>query len=296
MSYNEASITEVSHSNKTIMRRAMHSERGTYWSSLADICRLLGLNINTQAQSLEALFQHRRFRPEQHIYQVGQTFEALYIVNSGFLKTVMIDGEGNERVLNFPMKGDLLGSDGISKDQHSCEVVALTDCDVIVIPFHQLLALGHSCNELEHAIYRLVSHEIVREHANLVTLGSLHSDARVAHFLSVQAQRHAALGFSSRSFLLRMTRREIGSYLGLTLETVSRAMSSLDAAGIISVNQRDIEILKPEALHSINRLNGASAQNSPFPKSDKPITAPAKQGRPGKAKVLTHWVEQRVAA
>jgi CRP/FNR family transcriptional regulator, anaerobic regulatory protein len=222
--------------------------RSTHWSTLADVCGLLQLGINTKDETLDALFQHRHLKSGQQVYGIGQAFEALYIVNAGYLKTVLFDSEGNERVVSFPMKGDLLGSDGICADRHSNEVVALTDCDVIVIPFKQLLSLSHACQELEHLVYRAVSRQIVQENANLAALGSLRSDARVARFLAMEADRHAALNYSSQSFRLRMTRREIGSYLGLTLETVSRSLTALDAAGIIAVDQRDIKILKPQSL------------------------------------------------
>lgn len=234
-------------------------------ATLADICKLLRLELNTQDVALDALFQHQRLKPGQHVYRMGQAFEALYVVNAGFLKTEVFDSEGNERVVFFPMKGDLLGSDGISKDLHASDVTALSDCDLIVIPFRKLLTLGHSCKELEHIIYRAVSSQIVREHINLATLGVLRSDARVARFLSMQAEHHAALNYSSQSFLLRMTRREIGSYLGLRFETVSRAMSALDAAGIISVSQRAITILKPEALRSFIPFDGVSAARTHEP-------------------------------
>ena len=228
------------------------TERGSIWSTLLDVCKLLQLKLDFESDALNAMFQHRCLKPGQHVYRMGQTFEALYVVNAGFFKTVMVDNEGNERVVAFPMKGDLLGSDGISQDSHACEVVALTHCEMIVLPFNKLLALGHGCKELEHLLHRLISRQVMGEHFNLVTLGSLRSDARVAHFLSMQAEHHAALKFSPQSFRLRMTRREIGSYLGLTLETVSRTMSALHTAGIIAVDQRSIKILKPEALRTLH--------------------------------------------
>lgn len=234
--------TKITASNLSAPSRSAH------WSTLADVCELLQLSINTKDETLDALFQHRHLKSGQQVHGIGQTFESLYIVNAGYLKTVLYDSEGNERVVSFPMKGDLLGSDGICTDRHSNEVVALTDCDVIVIPFKQLLSLSHACQELEHLVYRVVSRQMVQENINLAALGSLRSDARVARFLAMEADRHAALNYSSQSFRLRMTRREIGSYLGLTLETVSRSMTALDAAGIISVDQRDIKILKPQSL------------------------------------------------
>lgn len=230
-------------------------EQGALWSTLTDVCQLLKLSIKIQDKTLDALFQHRHLKPGQHVYSLGQAFDALYLVNAGFLKTALLDNEGNERVVSFPMKGDLLGTDGIWADRYSSNVVALSDCDLIVIPFKQLLNLGHACQELEHIIYRVVSRQIVQENINLAALGSLRSDARVACFLVLEAQRHAALGFSAHSFRLRMTRREIGSYLGLTLETVSRSLSALHANGLISVDQRDIKILQPDNLRSFQQKN-----------------------------------------
>jgi CRP/FNR family transcriptional regulator, anaerobic regulatory protein len=236
--------------------------RSGVWSTLADVCHLLRLDIKVQDETLEALFQHRRLKPGEQAYSAGQAFDALYVVNAGFLKTVMLDSDGNERVVSFPMKGDLLGSDGIGSDRHVSEVVALSDCDLVVIPFKQLLSLGHACQELEHIMYRAVSRHMVQESINLATLGSLRSEARVARFLAMEADRHAALMFSAQSFRLRMTRREIGSYLGLTLETVSRSLSALDAAGIICVNQRDIEILNSNTLRALPSTCGVTKNKS----------------------------------
>ena len=238
------------------------AERGSIWSTLSDVCELLNLKLDFASDALDAMFQHRCLKPGQHVYRMGQTFEALYVVNAGFFKTVMVDDEGNERVVAFPMKGDLLGSDGISQDKYACEVVALTHCEMIVLPFKKLLALGHGCKELEHLLHRLITRQVLGEHFNLVTLGGLRSDARVAHFLNMQAEHHAALNFSPQSFRLRMTRREIGSYLGLTLETISRTMSALHAAGIIYVDQRSIKILKPDALRAMLCTNAPKANHS----------------------------------
>jgi CRP/FNR family transcriptional regulator len=247
----------------TTSASAARPERGGQWSTLADVCQLLQFDIKVHDEALDTLFQHRHLKPGQQVYSIGQTFEALYVVNAGFLRSVLFDCEGNERVVCFPMKGDLLGSDGICTDRHACEVIALSDCDIIVIPFRELLTLGHRCQELEHIIYRAVSRQIVQENVNLAALGSLRSDARVARFLMMEADRYAALKYSSQSFRLRMTRRDIGSYLGLTLETVSRSMSALDAAGIISVNQREIEILKMSALRSLQHLESSHANTAP---------------------------------
>lgn len=256
--------------------------RTSLWSTMADVCHLLQLDIKVQDDTLEALVEHRRLKPGELAYSAGQTFESLYLVNAGFLKTVMLDSDGNERVVSFPMKGELLGSDGICNDRHMSEVVALSDCDLIVIPFKQLLSLGHACQELEHIMYRAVSRHMVQESIHLATLSSLRSEARVARFLAMEADRHAALKFSAQSFRLRMTRREIGSYLGLTLETVSRSLSALGAAGIIRVNQRDIEIVKPHTLRSLPPIGEATKSKSMVTEISKTAT----QGQPTAAGLL----------
>ncbi len=253
----------VAHAGRPSNMMVTHShrpERSVLWSTLAQVCQLLQLDIKVQDKAFDALFQHRALKPGQQAFAAGESFSALYVVNAGYLKTALFDSEGNERVVNFPMKGDLLGTDGIFSDRHACDVMALSDCDLIVIPFKQLLTLGHACQELEHLIYRVVSRQIVQENINLATLGSLRSDARVACFLAIESDRHAALKFSAEAFRLRMTRREIGSYLGLTLETVSRSLSALDGAGLISVDQRDIKILQPDNLRTYRQKNTAYAK------------------------------------
>ena len=280
---------KIAASNLTIPPRSAH------WSTLADVCELLQLGINTKDETLDVLFQHRHLKSGQQIYGIGQAFEALYVVNAGYLKTVLFDSEGNERVVSFPMKGDLLGSDGICADRHSNEVVALTDCDVIVIPFKQLLSLSHACQELEHLVYRVVSRQIVQENANLAALGSLRSDARVARFLAMEADRHAALNYSSQSFRLRMTRREIGSYLGLTLETVSRSMTALAAAGIITVDQRDIKILNPLSLRYLQDPSCISIKKTHTDDASKFPSGSHKAIRPETLKAHSPWAALQLA-
>lgn len=220
-------------------------------SSLQGVCNLLRLNFALKPRAKgepEVLFQHRRFKAGEHIYRMGQPFTVLYIVQYGFLKTVLRNTEGDERVLSFPMQGDLLGFDGIYRNRYTSDTEALTDCDLITLPFKQLLTPGHANGELEQMIYLAASREIALERCGMGLSITVKSEARVARFLAMQSKRYTNLGYSSKNFLLPMTRRDMGSYLGLTLETISRSLSALAAAGIISVNRRDIHILRPELL------------------------------------------------
>ncbi|HWL27538.1 MAG TPA: helix-turn-helix domain-containing protein [Burkholderiaceae bacterium] len=222
--------------------------------SIRDIRALLRLDGHERPpQMVEADFQfyHRRIGKGGAIYRQGQPFESLYIVRLGFLKTVMRDVEGTERVLSFPMKGNMLGFDGVWKGRYGCEAVALTDCQLIVIPFNQLLATDHACRELERLVYIAISREFSEEHAAINMLNQLKAEARVARFLEELARRYAALGYSSKVISLPMTRRDIGCYLGLSLETVSRSLSMLASTGLIRVHRKNVTILEDGALRQI---------------------------------------------
>ena len=233
---------------------AGRQRQGKLWSNLKEVCNLLQIETASSVDNEEALFQHVQFKTGQRIHMLGQTFDHLYIVNSGFLKTVLIDEFGNEQVLSFPMKGDMLGVDGINTRYYASEAVALSDCDIMLVPFKKLIALSRVHPELENLIYGVLSRELVREQVMIGILGGLSAEARVARFLGTLAERFAAMGYSSKLFNLRMTRQEIGSYLGLTLETISRTLSAFNEAGLITVDQRTIGIKDIESLQTLRRL------------------------------------------
>jgi CRP/FNR family transcriptional regulator, anaerobic regulatory protein len=227
------------------------------WCSLKDVCQLLSIP-HTDIES-DAQFQRRRVKAGQWAFGTGDKFEAVYVVYSGFLKNVLIDEAGNEQILGFPMKGDMLGMDGLHGECYASQSTALTDCELVVIPFRELSHLGHECTMLENWLYRAISRELVREHAVIGLLGTLGAEARVARFLVSLSSRFAALGYSSIDFNLRMTRQEIGSYLGLTLETVSRSLSALHDAGLIRVHQRAVTLVDIDALRTLQRLPAGKA-------------------------------------
>lgn len=238
-------------------------------SSLQDVCDLMRLDFTLKPQAkgaLELPLRHRQFKAGELVYRMGQTFTVLYVVQYGFLKTVLRNAEGDERVLSFPMKSDLLGFDGIYRNRYTSDTVALTDCDLITLPFKQLLTPGHTNGELEQMIYMATSREIALERGGMGLSITVKSEARVARFLAMQSRRYTNLGYSSKNFLLPMTRRDMGSFLGLTLETVSRSLSALATAGIISVNRRDIHILRPELLilpHNFPLLPDEAGKSAP---------------------------------
>jgi CRP/FNR family transcriptional regulator len=189
-------------------------------------------------------------------------FDMLYIVNSGFLKTVLRDDAKNEQVLSFPMRGDVLGVDGIHSGKYMSKAVALSSCDIIVVPFKIFTSLGKMYPELEISLYRIMSKELIREHTVATILGFLRAEARIARFLTSLAERFSDLGYSGTKFNLRMTRQEIGSYLGLTLETTSRALSALSKAGYIAIKGKSVCISDPLTLKTMRRLPPSQIRRS----------------------------------
>lgn len=260
--------TQMSETRSDSSSSALHSSpldagwqrQGKLWSNLKELCEVLRIPTVPSVTDEELLFQHVQFKTGQRIHTIGQPFDTLYIVHSGFLKTVLIDEFGNEQVLSFPMKGDLFGVDGIHTRRYASEAVALSNCDLILLPFKKFTALGRSHVELEHAMYSVMSRELVREQAMVSMLGALSAEARVARFLVSLAERFGEMGYSSKLFNLRMTRHEIGSYLGLTLETVSRTLSAFNEIGLITVDQRSIGIKDADALKTLRRLPPSSSR------------------------------------
>ena len=234
--------------------------QGKLWSNLNEICELLRIPATNHFDDDEFVFQHVQFKAGQRIHTIGQPFDTLFVVHSGFLKTVLIDEFGNEQVLSFPMKGDMFGVDGIHTKRYMSESVALSNCDLILVPFKKFTQLGRSHIEFEHSMYNVMSRELVREQAMVSMLGALSAEARVARFLVSLSERFAEMGYSSKLFNLRMTRHEIGSYLGLTLETVSRTLSAFNEIGLITVDQRSIGIKDIDALRTLRRLPPSSAR------------------------------------
>jgi CRP/FNR family transcriptional regulator len=246
--------------------------QGKLWSNLKELCALLRIPAVGSMADEDLLFQHVQFKTGQRIHTIGQPFDTLYIVHSGFLKTVLIDEYGNEQVLSFPMKGDLFGVDGIHTRRYASEAVALSNCDLILLPFKKFIALGRTHVELEQAMYSVMSRELVREQAMVSMLGALSAEARVARFLVSLSERFAEMGYSSKLFNLRMTRHEIGSYLGLTLETVSRTLSAFNEIGYITVDQKSIGIRDLEALRTLRRLPPSTTRGRQTARKAKVVT------------------------
>ena len=216
--------------------------------NLRELCLPFGLDPNEVDRLDELVGSRRKIKRQQHLYRSGDAFEAIYAIRAGSFKTDVILEDGRDQVTGFQMTGEVLDLDGISTEHHSCNAIALEDSEVCVIPFSRLEELSREVESLQHQFHKIMSREIVRDHGVMMLLGSMRAEERLAAFLLNMSQRFTARGFSPSEFHLRMTRDEIGSYLGLKLETVSRAFSRFQEDGLVAVQQKHIRILDTPGL------------------------------------------------
>ncbi len=219
--------------------------------NLLELCLPFGMPEHELNRLDDLVGARRKIKRQQNLYRAGDPFEAIYAIRAGSFKTDVLLEDGREQVTGFQMTGEILGLDGISTENHSCNAVALEDSEVCVIAYSRLEELSREVEGLQHQFHKVMSREIVRDHGVMMLLGSMRAEERLAAFLLNLSQRFTARGFSAAEFNLRMTREEIGSYLGLKLETVSRAFSRFQDEGIVTVQQKHIRILDPARLKKI---------------------------------------------
>ncbi|HSN41225.1 MAG TPA: fumarate/nitrate reduction transcriptional regulator Fnr [Burkholderiales bacterium] len=225
--------------------------------SLHELCLPAGLNQH-ELEIFDQLPNHRRpVKRGDYLYRSGADLYSLYAIRTGFMKSSVLHEDGREQVAGFHMMGDLMGLDAISSNRHTCDTVALEDSDVCEIPFTSLEKLSREIPSLQHHFHRVMSREIVRDHGVMLLLGSMRAEERLAAFLLNLSQRFAARGYSPVEFNLRMTREEIGSYLGLKLETISRVLSRFQEDRLIDVKNKNIKI---NSLDKLRALIGESDQ------------------------------------
>jgi CRP/FNR family transcriptional regulator len=219
--------------------------------NLRELCMPVGLSENDLVRLDDLVATRRKIKRGTTLFSNGEKFTSLYAIRTGFFKTCLASEDGRDQVTGFQMAGEIIGLDGIVNDQHSCDAIALEDAEVCVMPFDRIEEISREVTALQHHVHKIMSREIVREHGVMLLLGSMRAEERLAAFLLNLVQRLHSRGFSQTELVLRMTREEIGSYLGLKLETVSRTFSKFVDDGIVEVNQRHVKILDAEALHRL---------------------------------------------
>ncbi len=216
---------------------------------LKDLCLPCGLD-GSDVERLDGLkFGRKRIKAGEELYRGGEKFQFIYAVRSGTFKSSLMLADGREQVSGFHMAGELMGLDGVANGRHASASTALEDAEVCAIPYTHLTELASDSTDMQMLMARLMSREIVREHSLMMLLGSMNAEERLAAFLLNISQRMKARGYSANEFHLRMSRAEIGSYLGMKLETVSRTFSAFQQQRLLEVDKRHIRIIDLDGLN-----------------------------------------------
>ncbi|MFA5665082.1 fumarate/nitrate reduction transcriptional regulator Fnr [Castellaniella sp.] len=224
---------------------------------LNTICLPLGMSQH-EVQKMDELVEERLRLPKGGtLFREGDAANALYGIRSGSFKTQIEDARGQVQITGFLLPGEVLGMDGLMHDEQLSHAIALEDSEVCIIRLDAMDRLATQLPTLQRQLRRLMSKEIGRSHQMLLSIGGLRSEQRLAVFLLNLSQRLQNLGYSPHEFILRMSREEIGNYLGLTLETVSRLFSRFAREGLIRVQQREVQILDQQALHALSGTDAA---------------------------------------
>ena len=219
--------------------------------NLRELCLPVGLSIGDLDKVEDLVAVRRKVKRGETLFRTGDVFESLYAVRVGFLKSTVVTGGGREQVTGFHMTGEIIGLDGIGAGKHACDATALEDTEVCVIPYRHIDEIATQVPALRNHFHRVMSREIVREHGVMLVLGAMMAEERMATFLLNLSQRFEARGYSTSEFVLRMTRAEIGNFLGLKLETVSRVLSRFARDRLLEVDHKRIRIVDADGLRAI---------------------------------------------
>ncbi|MBS0319140.1 MAG: helix-turn-helix domain-containing protein [Proteobacteria bacterium] len=215
---------------------------------MRELCLPVGLDPEALAALDQVVTSRLRLHKGDALYRDGDPFAALYAIRYGSAKTVVLMPDGREQVAGYHLLGDIVGLDGVAHERHGSTAVALEDTEVCVIPFAAVAGLAREHPLLQKNLFSFLSKEVGEGLHAMLLLGSLRAEERIAVFLLNLGERYRRHGYSATEFVLRMTREEIGSYLGLKLETVSRLLSRFQAEGLVKVAGRSIKLIDIPAL------------------------------------------------
>lgn len=217
--------------------------------------QVLCLPATIEGSDLERLdrivLNRRPLKRDEALYRTGQPLGSLYVAREGAFKTVAIDAEGNSQVLGFHLPGELLGLDALGSGHHAAEARALTQANVCEVPLSQLEKIASEVPGLQRQLLRIIGQGMNRHQAHVEMLNKRSAQARMAVFLHQLSGRYRALGRSGDTFLLPMSREDIGSYLHLVIETVSRTLTKMQEEGLIAVRAREVRVLDPARLDQL---------------------------------------------
>jgi CRP/FNR family transcriptional regulator len=211
------------------------------------LCLSTGLDSGSKLRFDRLVGQHRRIAAGDTLYRTGQPLRSLYALRCGFFKTRR-HGPAGDQITGFPMAGELMGLEAVGTGIHQSDAIALEDSIVCELPFAGLERLFEDIPGLHRRFYRLMSCEINREQHLMLLLGHMRAEQRMATFLADMGAAYAARGYSPAQFQLRMSREDIGSYLGLTIESISRLLGRFTKLGLITVDKRAVVLTDPQRI------------------------------------------------
>ncbi|MCF7353391.1 FNR family transcription factor [Vibrio sp. CK2-1] len=219
--------------------------------SISQLCIPFSLNENELDQLDEIIERKKPVQKGQEIFKAGDELKSLYAIRSGTIKSYTITEQGDEQITAFHLAGDLVGFDAINNNSHPSFAQALETSMVCEIPYETLDELSGQMPKLRQQIMRLMSNEIKGDQDMILLLSKKNAEERLAAFLYSLSTRFSQRGFSPREFRLTMTRGDIGNYLGLTVETISRLLGRFQKSDILSVKGKYITIIDHDALQKL---------------------------------------------
>jgi CRP/FNR family transcriptional regulator len=227
--------------------------------TLSDLCLPMGLSTEDVERLDSIVKRSRPLHRGDHLFRGGERFRSLYVVKTGSVKTYAPSEEGGEQVLGFHLPGEIIGLDAIDKSCHACSAKVLETSAICEVPFQRFEELAASIPSLQHQMYRLLSKEIGAETEMLLLLGKKNAEERLAAFLVSMSKRLSKRGLSPVDFYLSMSRHEIGNYLGLAVETVSRLFTRFQDEGLLKVDRKHVQVLD---IATLEALAGAPATST----------------------------------
>jgi len=218
---------------------------------LGSICLPLALGSDEVIKLDEIVQRGRPLQKSEHLYRDGDEFTSVYAVRSGTIKAYKITGDGQEQVTGFYFPGEIIGMDGIGMGKYANSAKALETSAVCEIPFHRLEELSTLIPSMQRHFFQLMSQEITSDQQLITLLSKNSAEERVAALLLSISARNARRKLSETSFRLPMSRTDIGNFLGLTVETVSRVISRFNKQGLIAVDSKEVNLLDLPALKAI---------------------------------------------
>ncbi|MFT7461547.1 MAG: CRP/FNR family transcriptional regulator [Planctomycetota bacterium] len=232
--------------------------------NLAELCLPRGLNKDELDELDKVVRQSRPLHKGDHLFRNGDPLSSLYTVRSGSVKLFTHSDNGDEQIVGFYLPGELVGLDGIENNLHSCNAIALETSSLCNFPYTQLTDVCSKVPALQEQMFRLMGREISYENKLLLSLSKKSAEERIATFLRSLSLRFKQLGFSPDEFRLSMSRQDIGNYLGLTIETVSRIFSRLQKNKYILIDKKHIQILDQDGLNKMCTANASESAGNNF--------------------------------